>query len=66
MVVGVVVVEAADGRVSEGAAGGDDFGAKVVAVGVRRAGEVAEGRAAASDRGATADGVVGIVVSGRW
>ena len=62
MVVGVVVVEAADGRVSEGAAGGDDFGAKVVAVGVRRA----EGRAAASDRGATADGVVGIVVSGRW
>ena len=65
-VVGVVVVEAADGRIGKSAAGGDNLGAKVVAVGIGRAGEVAEGEAAASNRGATAKGVVGIVVSAKW
>ena len=65
-VVGVVVVEAADGRIGKSAAGGDNLGAKVVAVGVRRARKVAEGRAAARDGRATAKGVVGIVVSTKW
>ena len=36
-VVGVVVVEASHGRIGEGTAGGDHFGAKVVAVGVHDA-----------------------------
>ena len=62
-VVGLVVVEATNGRVGKGAAGGDYFGTKVVAVGVGRARKVAEGEAAARNRGATAKGVVRVVES---
>ena len=57
-VVGVVVVEAADGRVGKSAAGGDHLGAKVVAVGIGRARKVAEGRAGSRNLNSPPKGVV--------
>ena len=63
-VVGKILVEAADWCAVLGAPGGDDFAPQVVAVGVHRAGEVAERLAGAGDRRAASRRAVRIAEGG--